>query len=122
MTQSESIPMTVNPSDERALRLPRDFALIAVGLDVAMFVISTVVLLTRFTPDVEQIRSAYAQPEVYTVALSDVDRKPLRFLLDGQGRQAGPYRVILQRRWCTEHRHDAVASKTADRAVIALNH
>jgi hypothetical protein len=62
MTQGESIPMTVNPSDERALRLPRDFALIAVGLDVAMFVISTVVLLTRFTPDVEQIRSAYAQP------------------------------------------------------------
>jgi len=70
MTQSESIPMTVNPSDERALRLPRDFALIAVGLDVAMFVISTVVLLTRFTPDVEQIRSAYAQPEVWISMLA----------------------------------------------------
>jgi len=62
--------MTVNPSDERALRLPRDFALIAVGLDVAMFVISTVVLLTRFTPDVEQIRSAYAQPEVWITMLA----------------------------------------------------
>lgn len=70
MTQGESIPMTVNPSDERALRLPRDFALIAVGLDVAMFVISTVVLLTRFTPDVEQIRSAYAQPEVWITMLA----------------------------------------------------
>jgi len=70
MTQSESIPMTVNPSDERALRLPRDFALIALGLDVVMFVISTVVLLTRFTPDVEQIRSAYAQPEVWISMLA----------------------------------------------------
>lgn len=70
MTQGESIPMTVNSSDERALRLPRDFALIAVGLDVAMFVISTVVLLTRFTPDVEQIRSAYAQPEVWITMLA----------------------------------------------------
>jgi len=72
MTQSESIPMTVNPSDERALRLPRDFALIALGLDVAMFVISTVVLLTRFTPDVEQIRSAYAQPELWISMLAGV--------------------------------------------------
>jgi len=62
--------MTVNSSDERALRLPRDFALIAVGLDLAMFVVSTVVLLTRFTPDVEQIRDAYAQPGVWITLLA----------------------------------------------------
>jgi hypothetical protein len=79
--------------------------------------------LTKETQLRHQARvQAHPPQQLYTVALSDVDRKPLRFLLDGQGGEAGPYRMMLQRCWCTEHRHHAVAGKTADRAAKVLNH
>ena len=47
---------------------------------------------------------SHTRPEVQTVALLDVDGKPLRLLLNPQ------------------HRHDAVAGETADRAAVPLNH
>ena len=65
---------------------------------------------------------SHPQLEVHTVALLDFDGKPLRLFLDGQGRQAGPYRVVLKRDWRAEHCHDAVAGETADRAAVSLNH
>src|SRR4029079_6844885 len=65
---------------------------------------------------------AHPQLQLHTVALSDVDRKPLRLLLYAQRRQAGAESVILQRGWRAEHRHDAVAGETADRAAVSLNH
>jgi hypothetical protein len=64
--------MAADPSYQRALRLPRDFALIAVGLDAAVFAINMAVLLMRSSPDVEQIRSAYAQPEVWIMTLANL--------------------------------------------------
>lgn len=66
---SESIPMPATPSYVRALRLPRDFALIAVGLDAAMFVINMAVLLGPSRPESEQLRSAYATPGVWVTLL-----------------------------------------------------
>ena len=65
---------------------------------------------------------SHTHPEVHTVALLDVDGKPLRLLLNPQRRQAGAESVILQRGWRAEHRHDAVAGETADRAAVPLNH
>jgi len=70
MTQGESTPMTANLSEERALRLPRDFALIAVGLDVAMFVIGMAVVLMDVMPGGEQLRSAFARPDVWVMTLA----------------------------------------------------
>ena len=61
--------MTANPSHRRALRLPRDFALIVVGLDALKFVLTTAALLIGSTPDAEQARSAYMQPGVWTAVL-----------------------------------------------------
>ncbi|MCR6479952.1 hypothetical protein NU688_27615 [Variovorax sp. ZS18.2.2] len=63
--------MTANLSDEaRALRLPRDFALIAAGLDLAMFVIGTAVMLMPGTEHSEQLRSAFARPDVWIMTLA----------------------------------------------------
>lgn len=67
--QSESIPMSATPSLVRALRLPRDFALIAVGLDAAMFVINMAMLLGPSRPEAEQLRNAYATPDVWVTLL-----------------------------------------------------
>ncbi len=65
---------------------------------------------------------AHPQLQLHTVPLSDIGGKLLRLLLNPQRRQAGAKSVILQRDWRTEHRHDAVAGETADRAAVALNH
>ena len=65
---------------------------------------------------------ADAQPQLDAVASFDVGGEPLCLLLDGQGGQARAYRVVLQRRWCAEHRHDAVAGEAADRAFVAHDH
>ncbi len=62
--------MSATPSYVRALRLPRDFLLIAVGLDAAMFVINMAVLLLPSTPEAEQIRGAYASPGVWVTLLA----------------------------------------------------
>ncbi|MGJ7613300.1 MULTISPECIES: hypothetical protein [unclassified Variovorax] len=62
--------MTANPSLQRALRLPRDFALIAVGLDAMMFVINMALLLAPSTPEAEQMRGAYAMPGVWVTLLA----------------------------------------------------
>ncbi|MFM9924193.1 hypothetical protein VLK31_14460 [Variovorax sp. H27-G14] len=62
--------MPVTPSYVRALRLPRDFVLIAVGLDAAMFVINMAVLLLPSTPEAEEMRSAYASPGVWVTLLA----------------------------------------------------
>ncbi|MDM0009839.1 hypothetical protein QTI51_34075 [Variovorax sp. J22G73] len=61
--------MSATPSYVRALRLPRDFALIAVGLDAAMFVINMALLLVPSRPESEQLRSAYATPDVWVTLL-----------------------------------------------------
>ena len=65
---------------------------------------------------------AHPQPQVHTVAILDLDRKPLRLLLNAQGRQAGANSVVFQRDWRAEHRHDAVAGELTDRAAVALHH
>ena len=56
---------------------------------------------------------AHPQLQVHTVALLDVDGKPLRLLLNAQRRQAGANSVVLQRDRRAEHRHDAVAGELA---------
>jgi hypothetical protein len=61
--------MPATPSYVRALRLPRDFALIAVGLDAAMFAINMALLLGPSRPESEQLRSAYATPGVWVTLL-----------------------------------------------------
>jgi hypothetical protein len=52
----------------------------------------------------------------------DLDGELLRFLLDRQTRQASTNRVVLQCHRRAEHRHDAIAGETADRAAVPLNH
>lgn len=61
--------MPATPSFVRALRLPRDFALIAIGLDAVMFVINMTVLLLPDRPESDQLRSAYASPGVWIMLL-----------------------------------------------------
>jgi hypothetical protein len=61
--------MSATPSYVRALRLPRDFASIAVGLDAIVFAINMTVLLGPFRPEAEQLRSAYATPGVWVTLL-----------------------------------------------------
>ena len=77
---------------------------------------------TDFTGDHLTGVQAHPQLQVHTVALSDVDRKPLRLLLYAQRRQAGAESVVLQRDWRAEHRHDAVAGELAHRSAVALHH
>lgn len=62
--------MTANPSHSRALRLPRDFALLAVGLDALLFVINMAALLLPSTPQAGQMRQAYAIPGVWIMLLA----------------------------------------------------
>ena len=62
------------------------------------------------------------QLKVYTVALSDVDGKPLGLLLNSQGSQTGTNSVVLQLHRRTKHRHDPVAGELVHRAAIALHH
>lgn len=64
--------MTANPSHSRALRLPRDFAFIAVGLDALLFVINMAVLLLPSTPQAGQMRHAYAIPGVWIMLLAGI--------------------------------------------------
>ena len=56
---------TADPAHARALRLPRDFALIAVGLDAVLLAINMAMLLLPGTDDAAQIRRAYAQAGVW---------------------------------------------------------
>ena len=65
---------------------------------------------------------AHAQLEVHTVALLDVDGKPLGFLLNPQGRETGTKGVVLQRHRRPEHRHDAVTGELVDYAAVPLHH
>ena len=60
---------------------------------------------------------SHTHPAVHTVALLDVDGKPLRLLLNPQRRQAGAESVILQRGWRAEHRHDAVSCTLIERCL-----
>lgn len=64
--------MTASPSFERAQRLPRHFAWIAVAVDVVLFVASMTVQLLPSTPHSEQMRGVYAQPGVWVPLLSRV--------------------------------------------------
>jgi hypothetical protein len=64
--------MTVASSPARALRLPRDFALIALGLEVALFVLNMAVLLLPATPEAAQLREVYARPDVWVPLLAGV--------------------------------------------------
>jgi hypothetical protein len=52
----------------------------------------------------------------------DLGGEPLRFLLNAHRRQAGANSMVLQRDWCAEHRHDAVAGELAQRSAVALHH
>ena len=72
----------------------------------------------------DHLAGVQADPQLQldTVAVLDLDGKPLRLLLDAQRRQAGTDSVVLQRHRRAEHRHDAVAGETADRAAVPLNH
>ncbi len=63
----------------------------------------------------------HPQLQIHTVALLDVDGKPLRLLLNPQGRQTGSNSVILQRYRCTEHRHNPVAGELVHRAAVPLH-
>ena len=56
---------------------------------------------------------AHPQPQVDTVPIVDPGGEPLRLLLNPYGRQAGANGMVLQRDWCAEHRHDAVARELA---------
>lgn len=64
--------MTASPSFERAQRLPRHFAWIAVAVDVVLFVASMTVQLLPSTAHSEQMRGVYAQPGVWVPLLSRV--------------------------------------------------
>ena len=65
---------------------------------------------------------AHPQPQVDTVAILDLGGEPLRFLLKTHRRQAGANSMVLQRDWCAEHRHDAVAGELAQRSAVAFHH
>ena len=62
------------------------------------------------------------QPQIEAVALTRIVGKPGRFLLNAQGRQAGPDGVVLQRHRRAEHGHDSVARPLCDRAAVALHY
>jgi hypothetical protein len=62
------------------------------------------------------------QPQIHTVSLADIDGKPLRLLLNAQGRQTGPNGVVFQRDRRAEHRHDPVARPLCDRAAVPLHY
>lgn len=61
---------TADPAHARALRLPRDFALIAVGLDAVLLVLNLAMLLLPTTDDAAQIRRAYAQAGVWILLVA----------------------------------------------------
>ncbi|WP_395349322.1 hypothetical protein [Variovorax sp. UC122_21] len=61
---------TADPAHARALRLPRDFALIAVGLDAVLLAINLAMLLLPGTDDAAQIRRAYAQAGVWILLVA----------------------------------------------------
>ena len=65
---------------------------------------------------------AHPQLQVHTVAVLDLDGKPLRLLLHTQRRQAGANGVVLQRHGRAEHRHDPVAGELVHRAAVPLHH
>ncbi len=62
---------------------------------------------------------AHPQPQVDTVAIVDLCRDPLGFLLNAQGGQASANSVILQRYRRAEDGHDAVAGELAQGPVVA---
>ena len=76
---------------------------------------------TDFTGDHPARVQAHPQPQLHTVTLCYFDGKPLRLLLNPQRRKTSAESVILQRHRRAEHRHDAVAGETADRAAVPLN-
>ncbi|SFO64765.1 hypothetical protein SAMN05443579_104462 [Variovorax sp. PDC80] len=61
---------TADPAHARALRLPRDFALIAVGLDAVLLALNLSMLLLPGTDDAAQIRRAYAQAGVWILLVA----------------------------------------------------
>ena len=65
---------------------------------------------------------SHPQLQIHTVAGVDADGKPLRLLLNAQGRQTGPNGVVLQRHRRAEHRHDPVAGELIHRAAVAFHH
>ena len=77
---------------------------------------------TDFTGDHLTGVEPYAQPQFDAVAVVDLDGKPLRLLLNAQGRKTGTHRVVLQRHRRAEHRHDAVAGELVHRAAVPLHH
>ena len=64
--------MAASSSFERAQRLPRHFAWIALAVDAALFVVNMTVLLLPSSPHSEHMRSVYAQPGVWIPLLSRV--------------------------------------------------
>lgn len=70
--QDESIFMSATSSPVRVLRLPRDLALVAVGIDAALIVINMGMLLLPATPAAEQMRSVYATPGVWVSMLAGI--------------------------------------------------
>ncbi len=56
---------TADPAHALALRLPRDFAWIAVGLDAVLLAVNLAMLLLPGTDEAAQIRRAYAQAGVW---------------------------------------------------------
>ncbi|MDH6591782.1 hypothetical protein M2165_001671 [Variovorax sp. TBS-050B] len=65
-------PSSSSASPERAWRLPRHFAWIAVAVDALLFVAGMAVQLLPASPHGEQMRGVYAQPGVWIPMLSRV--------------------------------------------------
>src|SRR6516164_7261647 len=65
---------------------------------------------TDFTGDHLTRVKSHSQLQLHTVALADVDGKPLCLLLNSQGRQTSPNGVVLKRHRRAEYRHEPVAS------------
>ncbi len=77
---------------------------------------------TDFTGDHLTGVKSHPQLEADTVAVLHCDGKPLRLLLNAQGRKTSTNSVILQRHRRTEHRHDPVTGELVHRAAIARHH
>jgi len=64
---------------------------------------------TDLTGDHPTRIQAHPQSQRHAIVAGDFDRQPVYLLLDRQGGQTSPKRVVLQRNWGTEQCHHSVA-------------
>ena len=77
---------------------------------------------TDFTGDHLARVQAHPQPQLHTVAVYDIDRKPVRLLLNSYRGKTSADCVVLHCNRCAEHRHDPVAGELIHRASVPLHH